>query len=110
MPANSTPRRPSSSWAAAASAPRVAELNPKNPPAFGERVSLEIDAERALALPIRPLLASLAERVAVREARRGQPVTRVTVEAWSAALSDDGSQADAHRLAAYTYDVIPGRP
>jgi hypothetical protein len=72
--------------------------------------SLEIDAERALALPIRPFLASLAERVAAREARRGQPVTRVTVEAWSAALSDDGSQADAHRLASYVFDVNPGRP
>jgi hypothetical protein len=72
--------------------------------------SLELDAERALALPIQPLLARLAERVAAREARRGAPVTRVTVEAWSAALSDDGSQADAHRLASYTYEVIPGRP
>lgn len=72
--------------------------------------SLAVDAERALALPIRRLLAPLAERVAARAARRGERVTRVTVEAWSAALSDDGSQAEAHRLASYVYNVIPGRP
>jgi ABC-type Fe3+/spermidine/putrescine transport system ATPase subunit len=29
---------------------RVAELNPKNPPAFGERVSLEIDADDVVPL------------------------------------------------------------
>jgi hypothetical protein len=72
--------------------------------------SLEIDAERALALPIRPLLANLAEKVAAREARRGQPVTRVTVEAWSASLSDDGSQAESHRLGSYVLDVLAGQP
>lgn len=72
--------------------------------------SLALAAARAEALPIRPLLASLAEQVAAREARRGQPVTRVTVEAWSATLAADGSQAEAHRLASYVLDVPPARP
>lgn len=72
--------------------------------------SLALAAARAEALPIRPLLASLAEQVATRETRRGQPVTRVTVEAWSAMLAADGSQAEAHRLASYVLDVPPARP
>ena len=73
-------------------------------------LSLELDAARAEALPIRPFLARLAERVAAREVRQGRPVTRVTVEAWSAALSADGSQAEAHRLASYVLDVPPDTP
>ena len=67
--------------------------------------SLEIDAERAMALPIRLFLARLAEGIVRREARRGLPVTRVTVEAWSAVLSADGSQADAKRLTVYVHDI-----
>ena len=67
--------------------------------------SLEVDADRAIALPVPRLLARLAERVAAREARRGEPVARVTVEVWSAALSDDGSQAGARLLTTYVYDV-----
>lgn len=67
--------------------------------------SLEVDAERAAALPVQFMLARLARRVAAREIRRGRPVDRVTVEAWSGALSDDGSQAEAYRLAVHVYEV-----
>jgi hypothetical protein len=72
--------------------------------------SLERAAARAEALPIRPLLASLAEQIAAREARRGQAVNRVTVEAWSATLTADGSQAEARRLVSFVFEAPPERP
>lgn len=72
--------------------------------------SLELDAERVIALPIERWLVDFAERVAAREARRGSPVTRVIVEVWSAGLSADGSQADARRLASHVHDVQASEP
>jgi hypothetical protein len=72
--------------------------------------SIVADADRARALPIRPLLARVARKVAARATRRGETVTRVTVEAWSATLSDDGSQIEAHRLASYMYEVPVRQP
>lgn len=72
--------------------------------------SLAFDAARAVALPVRPFLARLAGKVAAREARRGQPVTRVTIDAWSAALAADGSQVESRHLASYVLDVPTERP
>lgn len=67
--------------------------------------SLEVDADRAALFPVDFMLARLARKVAVRERRIGRSATRVTVEAWSAALSADGSQAEARRLAAHVHEV-----
>jgi hypothetical protein len=67
--------------------------------------SLEVDAERAATFPRPRLLARLARRVAERERSRGRPVATVRVEAWSATLTDDGSQANARRLAVYELDA-----
>jgi hypothetical protein len=72
--------------------------------------SLEIDAERAAALPISGLLTRLAFAVAARAERRGERLSRVRVEVWTATLSTDGSQADAHCLARYVYDVDEPMP
>jgi hypothetical protein len=67
--------------------------------------SLVLDADRAAAFPAARLLRQLAEGVAARERRRGRPVDRVTVEAWTASLSDDGSQANLRRLAVHVLEV-----
>jgi hypothetical protein len=71
--------------------------------------SLEVDADRAAALPVTWLLDRLGRAVATREQRRSQPVDRVTIEVWTAALSADGSQADARRLAQYILEVAAVR-
>jgi hypothetical protein len=67
--------------------------------------SLELDADRAAALPIAGLLARLADAVAARAVRRGEHLSRVIVEVWTARLSPDGSQAEAERLARYVYSI-----
>jgi hypothetical protein len=67
--------------------------------------SLELDAERAAALPISGLLARLADGVAARAARRGERLSRVTVEVWTATLAADGAQANAHRMARFDYPI-----
>jgi hypothetical protein len=67
--------------------------------------SLEIDARRAASFPTSFMLSRLARGVAIRERRHGRAVDRVLVEVWSATLSDDGSQAEARRLAVHVYEV-----
>jgi hypothetical protein len=67
--------------------------------------SLALDAERAAALPITGLLARVADGVAARAARRGERLSRVIVEVWTATLSADGSQANAHRLVRLEYPI-----
>lgn len=72
--------------------------------------SLLVDADRAAAFPATFLLARLARRIAARERERNRPVATVRVEAWSATLTDDASQADARRLAVYLLDATAGEP
>jgi hypothetical protein len=74
-------------------------------------LSLAIQAERAAAFPARFMLSRLADGVIAREHRQGRPLTRVTLEIWSAVLSTDGSQAQARRLAVLARDVgLDARP
>jgi hypothetical protein len=68
-------------------------------------LSLAVDAERAAAFPGGFMLSRLADGVIAREQRQGRPLTRVTLEIWGAALSTDGSQAEARRLAVLARDV-----
>jgi len=67
--------------------------------------SLAILAERAAAFPSQSMLTRLAEGVIAREERRGRAIARVTLEVWGAALSADGSQAEARRLAVLARDA-----
>lgn len=73
--------------------------------------SLVVHSERAAAFPAAFMLHRVGAGVIHRERRYGRSVHRVTLEVWGIALSHDGSQADARRLAAHVVEAadVPAR-
>ena len=67
--------------------------------------SLQVDAARAVALPVDWLLRNLAAGIAAREQRNDRPVSRVTLSVWRAEFDRATLRGSERPMRTFVYDV-----
>jgi len=67
--------------------------------------SLQVDAARAVALPVDWLLRNLAAGIAAREQRNDRPVSRVTLSVWRADFDRATLRGSERPIRTFIYDV-----
>src|SRR5215207_6093346 len=67
--------------------------------------SLQVDAARAVALPVDWLLRNLAAGIAAREQRNDRPVSRVTLSVWRADFERATLRGSERPMRTFIYDV-----